>query len=303
MLVLKGSKRPVMSLAFSPDGTLLASAGEYDCVRVWNALDGKPVATLPLPSLYHFNRVSVLFAPDNRHVILTDPRSLLRIFDLTTETVVKLLMSETLRGSMVDIAFASDRRLLVLCWGDAPGLLACDPATWEATPRLWAPQGDNYALAVPPEPGGMRAALSNGLLLDVSTGAQLGVWGERLDPYWVQGSAVMAWCPRKPLLAFRNGPGTIGVVNQEDGKPVTRLVVSKKHVDGFTFTPDGRHLIVACNDKRARLYDTGTWAERQTLDWGIGGLRCVAVAADGSRAAAGSSIGTYSGKVVIWDLD
>jgi WD40 repeat protein len=81
---------------------------------------------------------------------------------------------------------------------------------------------------------------------------------------------------------------------------VTRLVVSKKHVEGLTFTPDGGHLVVVCNDKVARLYDVGTWTERQTLDFGIGGLRSVVVAPDGSRAAAGS---TYSGKVVIWDLD
>ena len=74
-------------------------------------------------------------------------------------------------------------------------------------------------------------------------------------------------------------------------------------VPSFLKASDGSRIVTASYDKAARLYDTGTWTARPSLEWGIGGLRSVAVAPDGTRAAAGSCVSTYSGKVVIWDLD
>src|SRR5262249_40133777 len=152
-------------------------------------------------------------------------------------------------------AFAADGRLLALRSDEESGLFAWDPATWEPLAVVWSPGYEEYANAMAPEPGGRRAALENGLLIDTSSGAALGRWGGRVNAHWVHDGSTMAWCPNKPLLAFRSAAGTIDVVNPLDTKPVKRLIVSKKHVEGFVFTPDGGHLIVACNDKAARLYD------------------------------------------------
>ena len=92
------------------------------------------------------------------------------------------------------------------------------------------------------------------------------------------------------------------MIDPNTGASVTCLTSPTKYYEALTFTPDGRHLITVSNDKSARFYDTSTWAARQSLDWGVGALKSIAVAADGSRAAAGSG-STYSGKIVIWDLD
>ncbi|MDB5309286.1 MAG: prkC 29 [Gemmataceae bacterium] len=55
--------RPVVSVAFSPDGHLLASGGADGEVRVWAVVDGKPVATLT----GHTGRVLALaFTPDGK---------------------------------------------------------------------------------------------------------------------------------------------------------------------------------------------------------------------------------------------
>ena len=309
MLVLKGAKRAVKSLAFSPDGRMLASGGAEGCVRLWDALNGKPLGVLPQtdkPDLW--TEFNVLFAPDNRHLIVSSRYYKVTIWDAVERRLVRSLYP-SLNPSIVSnapcAALATDGRLLVLRWdhdlGDeAAGVFAWDSATWEPLGALWS--GFDQAMAL--EPGGSRAVLARGPLIDTATGKLLGRWEGSNSAWVMSGPSVLAWCPKQPIIASRGGPNWINVVDLDKDQPAVRVTTStKKHLEAFAFTPDGRHLIAVSNDKVARLYDVGTWTERQTLDFGIGGLRSVAVAPDGSRAAAGSSVSTYSGKIVIWDLD
>ncbi len=69
------------------------------------------------------------------------------------------------------------------------------------------------------------------------------------------------------------------------------------HVGAVAFTPDGRTLLVG-QGTGVRAFDTETWAEGQAYDWRAGKVTCLAVAAGGLTAAAG----TKTGRVVVWDL-
>jgi WD40 repeat protein len=71
-----------------------------------------------------------------------------------------------------------------------------------------------------------------------------------------------------------------------------------RHFRALAFTPNGRSLLVA-RDSTVQILDTATWAEVSCLDWGIGRVSCLAVAADGLTAAVGSD----SGRVIVWDLE
>src|SRR5262249_46643508 len=54
------SERRVESVAFSPDGTLIAATGGSDSVRVWRVSDGKEVRILGYPKPLR----CILFSPD-----------------------------------------------------------------------------------------------------------------------------------------------------------------------------------------------------------------------------------------------
>jgi WD40 repeat protein len=71
-------------------------------------------------------------------------------------------------------------------------------------------------------------------------------------------------------------------------------------VQDLAFTPDGRHLFVVSTDTTdVQVRDTNSWALIKSYAWGVGELRCVDVAPDGTRAA----VGTATGKIVVWDVD
>ncbi|MEM7543976.1 MAG: TIR domain-containing protein [Pseudomonadota bacterium] len=61
---LKGHTRPVVQIAFSPDGTRLASASEDLTARIWDVASGKTIAILP-----HKSHVQdIVFSPDGMSV-------------------------------------------------------------------------------------------------------------------------------------------------------------------------------------------------------------------------------------------
>jgi len=109
LLVLgRGQKASATDLAFSPDGTKMATAdGEDRTVRLWNTTTGEALLTLK----GHTDWVaSVAFAPDGKRIASTGWDKTVRLWDVQTEKEV--LSFKAHPESVNRIAFSSDGKQL-----------------------------------------------------------------------------------------------------------------------------------------------------------------------------------------------
>jgi len=264
VLRLVGHTQPVLSVAWSPDGTLLASCagggpeapGE---IKVWEVAARKECATLVAPAGWSF---AVAFSPDGRRLALATgtPRGgAVRVWETTGWQESATLRQD--RRVFTCVAFSPDGKGLAAGAGGnvAPGpgnVRIWDARTYQEIANLDHPAGGITCLAFAPD-GRMLAAGSTNrtaALWDLSTGPGLPLWDRPANERTVR--------PRHPLVSA-------------DLPQLT-------FVRGVAFSRDGQKLVTASG--KVRWWEAGTSRTRDTLP-GVSAVRALAVTADGGTLA------------------
>src|SRR5262249_27205869 len=104
---LPGHKSWIYAVAFSPDGTRLATGGWDKTLRIWDLAGGAP----PLTAEGHDSFVTCLaFSPDGRRLASSSEGHKVQVMDTVTGRVVSTLRGHAL--GVVGLAYSPDGRSL-----------------------------------------------------------------------------------------------------------------------------------------------------------------------------------------------
>ena len=279
----------IFSLAFSPDGQLLAAGSVNGEVRVWQVADYRQVMALSGHKGWVW---SVAFSPDGAHLASAGEDRMVRIWEMSTGQCLTKLLGHT--DWIRCVAFSPDGSRLASSSDDGT-IRVWQVSTGECLTTLQGAHGRVWSVAFSPDGARLVSGSEDGMVRvwEVSTGACLAMLQGHTGRVWS-----VAFSSNGATLASGSNDGTVQLWEVSTGACLTTLQGHTDRVVSVAFSPDGARLASGSDDRMVRLWEVSTGHCFATLQGHIGRVWSVAFSPDGARLASGSDDWT----VRLWEV-
>ena len=245
--------KAVKSIAFSPDGQILAVANG-NTVKLWNVNNKKGIGEL---RGHQADVNSIAFSPDGRKLISGSNDRTLRLWNVKTKKEVFKLKGHT--GSVQSVAFSPDGQTLVSTSNDNTVRLWDVKNKQKIKSCIERSESDIYSVAFSPN-GHMFATATDGHTVEIYSADEkrrVRTYKEHTYKEHTRDVYSIAFAPNGGTFATGSDDRTVNLWNIEGdtGKISTIFTGHSDSVNSVTFSPDGLMLASGSKDDTIKLWN------------------------------------------------
>lgn len=293
----RGHNGPVSALAWSPDGTYIASGDEgngtsepilwWYTLQVWDASTGRQMFTDRIDG----NVTAVAWSPDGK-----------RIASASGGPVGFQVPSPITNSQGATLGY-SDNSTQV--WDATTGAVVYihDNNNYLVGAMAWSPDGTYIASTTERVSNNQQDSVPGVRVWDATSGKDVYIYRGHFDSEFSRFSA-LAWSPNSQRIASSfsytdasNEEYAVQVWDALTGKHVYTYTGHADFVNAVAWSSDGKLIASGSGDKTVQVWDSTSGRHIYTYQGHSGSVNAVAWSPDGKRIVSGSSDGTAQ----VWD--
>ena len=288
-----GHSGAIKSVVFSYDGRRIYSGAEDRTVKIWDAVSGREIITIPVRAQ---GISSAEFNPDVTQFISDEDNKYIESTDIAVSRLIKSVIINT--GNDTPAAFSRSGKYLlsVSRWDKNYRINLWDAGTGRRTKTFSKHSGRVNTLVFNSDGSQFISGANDRtvILWDTKTGRALRTFYGHSN---LVSSAAFSPCDK--MILSGSGDRTVKLWDAETGNEIRTFSGHTGNINSVIFSPDGKMILSGSGDRTVKLWDADSGLEIRTFSGHTGGVTSIAFNDYGSQIISGSSDRT----VKLWDME